>query len=75
MAKIMQAECNQVCLNLLRQSLSYANLQIKSEKLTSLGGIFQTTEQFNILLGKTIIPRSACVAHPEAISTMRFSAL
>ncbi len=54
MAEIMQAEYNQVCLKLQRRSLSYAKVQIKSEKLTSFGGIFQIMEQFNILLGYTI---------------------
>ena len=31
-----------------------AKVQIKSEKLTPFGGIFQIMEQFNILLGETI---------------------
>lgn len=36
------------------RSLSYAKVQIKSEKLTPFGGIFQIIGQFNILLVETI---------------------
>ena len=49
MAKIMQAECNQACLKLPRRSLSYAKIQIKSEKLTPFGKIFQIMKLFNII--------------------------
>ena len=56
MAKKVQIERNrEFILILLRCSLSWgAKVQIKSEKLTPFGGIFQIMEQFNIILGKTI---------------------
>ncbi len=49
MAKIVQTESRaQVYLNALQRcSLSYAKIQIKSEKLTPFGGIFSIIEQFD----------------------------
>ena len=52
MAKIVQTESRaQVYLNALQRcSLSYAKIQIKSEKLTPFGGIFSVVEQFDSTL-------------------------
>ena len=52
MAKIVQTESRaQVYLNALQRcSLSYAKVQIKSEKLTPFGGIFSIMEQFDSTL-------------------------
>lgn len=71
MAKIMQAECNQVCLKLLRRSLSYTKVQIKSKKCAPLRGIFQTVGRFNILLGKIMTPRLVFAVHHTVINTAR----
>ena len=56
MAKIVQTESRaQVYLNALQRcSLSYAKIQIKSEKITSFGGIFPIMEKFDRMLSHTI---------------------
>ncbi len=54
MTKICSAECNIVCLKLLRRSLSYTKVAIKYEKLTSFGGIFSIMEQFDSKLSSVI---------------------
>ena len=55
-AKIVQTESRaQVYLNALQRcSLSYAKIQIKSEKLTPFGGIFSIMEQFDSTLSPVI---------------------
>ena len=54
MAKIMQTDAMKVYFQIAECSLSYAKIQIKSEKLTPLGVIFRVMEQFDSTLPSVI---------------------
>ena len=54
MAKIMQTGAMKIYFQIAECSLSYAKIQIKSKKLTPLGGIFRVMEQFDSALPSVI---------------------